>query len=66
MRIISHEKGEKGTRCIVKLSKRGMRTRIWRSSWLNTGNDERNLYLAELQMLNRIEEAIETGKLPKL
>lgn len=67
--LITAEKGPKGTRCVTRLSWTGYkpyeRPRTWRSSWFNTGNEQRDFYLGRMELQKRISEALEAGKLPR-
>lgn len=66
---IDAEKGPKGTRCVVRMAWTGripyLRPRTWRSSWFNTGNEQRDFYLARMEMQQRISDAVEAGTLPR-
>ncbi len=68
---IDAEKGPKGTRCVVRMDWTGrsprkpyLRPRTWKSSWFNTGNEQRDFYLARLEMQKRIADAVAAGTFP--
>lgn len=65
---IDAETGPKGTRCVVRMSWTGrspyVRPRTWRSQWFNSGNEQRDFYLARLAMQKRIADAVASGVIP--
>ena len=66
---ITAEKGPKGIRGVIRLYWVGVRpyvrARTWRSSWFNTGNEQRDFYLARMELQRRVADAVASRAIPK-